>query len=294
MLRFAKSLAAAGLIMVPLFSHAARDGQFLETSELKCISDGMEVATSKNGSLGLTPSPKFLALVGFGMQRFQKDTNGNAGLDRETYQQKVIEFIQANGFCLATTVDGAGQATAQDGYGGIKGSDQKEPDRLALIILGTGTKRINSKLSQNQFSTKEIDQTVKLLGFKDIDQIKAIFQNDNFSGQTPAQRQEYFLKAIADNGRYSDGLKDCFNQMKNMQKLSPVYNHNGKRSPQSIKVCETMADECSLPDKKFCSISVQVNRKSSGPVPVNSAPARTGPSIYDGVGDGMGGNKGAQ
>ncbi|MBS1971131.1 MAG: hypothetical protein JSU04_12530 [Bdellovibrionales bacterium] len=290
MLRFAKSVAAASLIVLPAISFAARDGQFLDTAELKCISDGMEVATSQNGGLGLTPSPKFLALVGFGMQRFQKDTNGNAGLDRETYQQKVIEFIQANGYCLAEAVDGAGQPTKRDGYGGIKGSDQKEPDRLALIVLGTGTKRVNDNLSQNQFTTKEIDQTVKLLGFKDIDQIKAIFQNDNFSGQTPAQRQEFFQKAIADNGRYSDGLKECFNQMKNMEKLSPVYNHNGKRSPQSIKVCETLADECGLPDKKFCSLSVQINRKSVGGQPVKTAPAKTGPSIYDGVG----GSGGAQ
>lgn len=290
MLRFAKSVATASLIIAPLFSFAARDGQFLETSELKCISDGMEIATSQNGGLGLTPSPKFLALIGFGMQRYQKDVNGNSGLDREAYQQKVIEFIQANGFCLATSVDGMGQPTAQDGYGGIKGSEQKEPDRLALIVLGTGTKRVNEGLSQNQFTTKEIDQTVKLFGFKNIDQIKAIFQNDSFSGQTPAQRQQYFLNAIADNGRYNDGLKDCFGQMKNMQKLSPVYNHNGKRSPQSIKVCEALADSCGLPEKKFCSLSVQINRKTSGPQPINSAPVKSGPSIYDGVG----GSSGAQ
>jgi len=288
MLRFVKSVAIAGLVAAPLFSFAARDGQFLETSELKCISDGIEIATSKNGSMGLTPSPKYLALVGFGMQRFQRDTNGNSGLEREVYQQKVIEFIQANGYCLATTVDGAGQPTTRDGYGGIKGSDQKEPDRLALIVLGTGSKSINDKLSQNQFSTKEINSTVKFFGFKDISDIKNIFQDDSYSGKSPAQRQEFFRQAIANGSNYSDGLKDCFSQMKNMQNLSPVFNHNGKRSPQSITLCETVANECGLPDKKFCSISVQINRKTTGPQPVKGPPVKSGPSIYDGVGGSSG------
>ncbi len=284
MLRFAKSAVAVSLIILPFFAHAFNDSIFLKTAELECISDGVETATGRGGSPGLTPSAKFLALVGFGMQRFQKGTNGTGGLERIAYQQKIIEFIQANGFCLSELTDANGQAIARSvGYGG-KGMKEGAPKNVALMVLGTGTKPVNADTSQSAFNTRETEMLVKQLGFNSMDDIKAIFQNDTFSGSTPDQRQKFFNAAIK-NGSYSEDLKECFRQVKEMQAKNPALIHNGTRSPESIRLCEALKSSCALPNyddgKSFCEVSRQSNIKPSGSAPKSSAPAGSGPSLYN-------------
>lgn len=279
MLRFAKSLVFTGLFIAPQLSFAGRDSAFLETTELKCVSDGVEIATGQGSSPGLTPSPKFLALLGFAVQRNYKGVNAaRGGSERELYLQRVIEIIQANGFCLAEKLDGGGVPTAQDGYGGISG-ESKTPDKLKVAVMGFGSRDINTKEgdTQNNLTTKEFNKIVKYFGFKNEGEINALFRDSSWSGLTPAQRQQKF-KNSADYGNYSDGLKECVSQMKKMHSTA-IFNHNGTRSSQGIKFCETLAKSCNLESSSFCSVSKLDYIKGEGPAPASAPPKGT--SIFD-------------
>lgn len=287
MLRFVKSMTLVGLLVVPFTSFAGRDSGFLESAELKCVSDGIELATGKGNNLGLSPSPKFLAMVGFAVQRNYKGVNAaRGGTERELYLQRVIEVIQANGFCLAEKLDGGGVPTAQDGYGGIQG-EGKTPNRLKAAVMGYGSRDMKTKEgdTQNSLTTKEFKEVLKYFGFNNEEEINALFRDSSWSGMTPAQRQQKFRNAA--DGNYSSGLKDCVSQMKKMHSTA-VFNHTGSRSPQSIKFCEALSNSCNLESAAFCSVSKQEYQKGEAPIPASSAPKGT--SIFDS----LNGNSGAQ
>lgn len=292
MLRFAKSMALVGLLAVPLISSASSDHDFLNTTNTSCVSDGIEEYTGAGGKLGLTPSPKFIALLGFAVQRNYRDADALGGLNKENYLRKMIEIIQADGFCLSQRLDGGGVPTTQDGYGGLNG-DRKRPDKLSTAVMGFRTKKIKDDLDQSSLTTKEVKEVVKYFGFDNEDDIKALFFDNKWSSLTPAQRQAKFNAA---GGSYSSGLQDCVGQMKRMQTKTAIFNHNGTdRSQAGIGLCKAMANRCDV-DSAFCTKyvpsptddNVAPGPNSSAPVPAKGG---GGGSVFDQLG---GGNSGAK
>ncbi|MGZ3742946.1 MAG: hypothetical protein ACXWRA_03720 [Pseudobdellovibrionaceae bacterium] len=274
MLRFTKLMTLLGLLVVPFFSRAA-DNNFLEEAELKCVAEGVEVATGPGGEIGLHPSEKYLALLGFAVQRNYKGVNSSkGGSERVLYLQRVIQFLQAYGFCVAYKLDGGGAATTDVGYGDVvhSKSDSFYND-LFRAVSGLGTIELKDGNTQSPLTTNQMKGVINYFGFLKEDYITKLFFNDNLSSMTPKARQKFFsenIENIISNGIHDNengnGLKDCFTQIKQMQKKDTLFNFNNttnSRRDDNDKFCATVAKRCNL-DISFCSSSTPTNSTSNG------------------------------
>jgi hypothetical protein len=304
MLRFAKLMALTGLLVAPFFSSAA-DKLFLENAELKCVADGVEIATEgPNHSEGLRPSEKYIALLGFAAQRNYKGV-GNSGAGRELYLERVIQMLQANGFCMANKLDGGGVPTSQLGYGDVvRDKSNKAAPYLMYAVAGLRSREQKDGNTKSALDTKQMKEVVKYFGFQDESHIQNIFKHDGWSSLEPDQRQRLFsehventsavdpenqnsLRGMYASNEYGEGLKNCFSQMKLMQNSNTIFNlkntKNGRR-PDSRKFCETVAKECKLESTTFCSVSTPTFTKTNdAPKPTGAGSNRGSRSIFDGV-----------
>lgn len=295
MLRLTKLMALTGLLIAPLFSHAKADEEFLESAELKCVADGVEIATGPGGSLGLRPSEKYLALLGFAVAQSSSASSMEGGLSRELYLERVIQILQADGFCIANKLDGGGAATTQVGYGDII-RNKSNPASPFLFSAVSETKDKGQK-----GGAKQRKEVVKYFGFQTEDDILNLFTHQNWSSLEPDARQKLFsenverptpktpenrtsLKEMYTPDENGEGLKDCFSQMLLMQDKQTLFNFKkflkGRRSDGRV-FCETIATECNLSSKGFCAVSTSaIKAKGNGVNPPGSTGA---PSILDKV-----------
>lgn len=287
MLRFSKLMALAGLLIMPFFSQAD-DKNFLQTAELKCVADGVEIATGPGGKIGLRPSEKYIALLGFAVQRNYKSVNSaKGGDDRRLYLERVIQMLQADGFCIANQLDGGGVPTAQVGYGDIvSDKSNKAAPYLIYAVAGLRSKEQKDGNTQSALDSTQMREVIKYFGFKDESDIQNIFKDDSWSSLNPDQRQKLLSENVENdmyaNNEYGDGLKDCFNQMKLMRNRDTIFNFKGVkdgRRSDSRKFCETVAKECKLESTTFCSVSAPTFKKDAG----TDSSSGSGQSIFDSV-----------
>ncbi len=307
MLRFTKLIVLIGLLVSPMFSQAT-DRLFLENAELKCVADGVEIATEgPNHSEGLRPSEKYITLLGFAVQRNYKAVNSaGGGSGRELYLERVIQILQADGFCMANKLDGGGIPTSQVGYGDIiRDKTNKAAPYLMYAVAGLKSREQKNGNTQSALSTKQMKAVVKYFGFQEESYIQDLFKHDNWSSLEPSERQRLFTEHVENtsaispedftssrgmyaSNEYGEGLKDCFNQMKLMQNSNTIFNlknsKNGRRT-DNRKFCETVAKECKLESSSFCSVSSPTFRKDSsdGAKPNKNDGNSGGRSIFDGV-----------
>ncbi|HEY8272246.1 MAG TPA: hypothetical protein VIG33_15250 [Pseudobdellovibrionaceae bacterium] len=299
MLRFIKLMALTGLLVTPLFSRA-KDELFLRSAELKCVADGVEIATGPGGSLGLRPSEKYLALLGFAVQRNYKSVNSSTGgFNRELYLQRVIQILQADGFCVANKLDGGGAPTSQVGYGDVVRDKSNAVGRyLIYAVTGLKSKEDKNGDTQSVLTADQVNEVIKYFGFQNETYIQNLFRHDNWSSLEPDARQKLFsdnvestsatapedrtsVSGMYSSNEYGEGLKDCFAQMKQMQSKSTIFNFKNLlkgRSSGGRKFCETVAKECQLESTTFCSISAPTFKTEGN----GSTPGSTGEgSIFD-------------
>jgi len=257
MLRFAKILTLVGLLVAPIVSWG---DEFLKTTELKCISAGIEEATdpkNSNDSRGDTPSPKFLGLVAFGIQSAHPDANGLSGKSKENYQKKIIQFIQANGYCIA-----------KDDYGSIENGDVKTPDKLARIVAGIGNTDIQEGFQKSPFTSEQLKEAAKYFGLKNVGDLRKELQRLFFDGSwykwNPEQRRQHFSNATENRGDFRNGLPECLNKMS--IKRQEEFFTNPKKN---VAFCETVAARCGI-EAQFCSSNNA--RPAQPPLPPPGAP----------------------
>lgn len=304
--RFVPLMALAGLLVTSQVSNAS-DRVFLEAAELKCVADGVEIATEgPDHSQGLRPSEKYIALLGFAVQRNYKGANAaNGGSGRDLYLERVIQMIQANGFCMANRLDGGGVPTSQVGYGDIvRDKSNKAAPYLLMAVSGLQSKEVKNGNTQSALDTKQMKEVIKYFGFQDESYIQNLFKHPNWSGMDPTQRQALFSENVEStsptspenrtssrgmyaSNEYGEGLKDCFSQLKLMQNSNTIFNLKKGRRADNRKFCETVAKECRLESTTFCSVSTPTFVKP----PPDQAPRPTstdgkggsGISIFDRV-----------
>jgi len=295
MLYQVKNCVFVVLLILPFIATA--QSRFLKTTNLECVADGIENAT------GMYPSEKYIALVGFAVQRnhrYSKSTSG--GDSKATYLQRVIEIIQANGFCTANKIDGGGRLTKELGYGTVDTSvrSNKAAPFLPYAVAGLGAREFADGTTQSALDSKQMKQVVKYFGFKKEDDITDIFYAPGWASMDPGQRQNLFREHVGstsptrpeertvNSGMYTsddngEGLKDCFSQLKQLQGRDSLFNFKNGRRSDSRKFCETIARACYLDEPStFCYQSaVPVEVRSGGKkVPDESS---GGPSLFDAV-----------
>lgn len=279
MLRSVGKAALVFLFLVPGFAQAEAGREFLNTIELKCVSDGIEEET------GHQPSAKYLALLGYAAQHYMKDSDVTSPTERKRYLQSVIERVQAYGFCLSNPLDSK-KNSSKVGYGDVNIQNRQLHTNVKNMIIGKG--RFINKDGEIQLRMKsdELEEVVKYFGFKkrtDMDNALAV---DGWSYLTPAQRQKEFRtnvekKESSFEGGSStqsinifndkpegQGLRDCFSQLKQLQTSDTVFKFESDRTKESNEFCNKLVKACSHTfdnekDGAFCSQSSVHGSKGS-------------------------------
>lgn len=256
MLRLAKLITALGLFAIPFSSQAedACDSRFNYTAGLSCVSCGIEKAT------GQVPSEKFLALLGFAAQHYYAglnpyEKNVSSEEAKVNFQRHLIQQVQAYGFCLGVKIDAAGVPTNKTGYGKVAIRAQ---DLVYPSITGSRS-RVKDGDYRTGLNSKQMKELIKQFGFKDEADVRNIFQDDRWRSSTPAERQKNFRTnaekpLIFSSSEDGEGLKNCFEQLKQLHTKDTIFNLKTVRTDNQ-EFCKTIAAECEIKND-FCSGSV--------------------------------------
>jgi len=264
MLLWAKHFAMIGFLAAPVLSYAQAGGgctaasRFLTETRLQCVSCALENAT------GVKPSEKFIALMGVTAERYtylapdQKMSNGDVihahsadgGEALRNFQRKVIQQIQAYGFCKSGSSYGDKVPVTMFDlvYPAVSGSKSKDE-----VQVRDGKKVLNNE-SSTGLSAKEMKKVAEYLGFSSTDDMSNLFESDYFKYSSPLKRQEVFKKAVKSNrNSYHDDLKSCLDEMTGSEDTDAKF----RLRPEVVnrdnqKLCEAMAKECELPSTDFC------------------------------------------
>lgn len=276
----------------------------IESMGLSCVYDGIVRGTHGTPLANLKPAKKWLALLGAGAQdnymvtpkysstlamplRLQKEYE-KAGVTnpREQYQIKVIQMIQAFGFCASEKINANAELTGNPGIGELKTRSKistgfmasREINEKALLrSLASGNER---ELNKSNYSESLRDASL-VYGFKDVSNMKALFTpTQEWATMTVEQRREHFndflKKSIGPttDTPSSDYLstqndqgvrfKNCLEDIQTLQKRSSYFQVSGPFAKNNMALCNSMADSCSL-NKSICAGPDRAPRATTPP-----------------------------
>lgn len=268
---------------------SVNDSEALEFMKLDCVYDGIKEATSGTPLEDLNPSRRWLAFLGAGAQHFYMVTPKYsstlamptklrkeyeaAGVEnpQEQYLIKVIQMVQAYGFCSDKKLTANAEITEQVGFGDLTNKTKK---------LRTGflaSREINEKALLNQLSSgnaredkrqnyNEMIRDLSLsMGFKSEEGLKDLFRPDIFVSASVTERREIFnnfaTRSWQSSGGESptsptldtqtdDGLKmrHCIEDIQTLQKKSSFFQVTGPKAGNNKKLCKAMANACEVPE----------------------------------------------
>lgn len=274
MLRLAGIATLAFLFLAPGFLRAEDSistPPILNNLDLDCVYDGIEDA------VGSRPSAKYLLLLGYAVQ--QNTKNADIKNNKETFQRNVIERVQAYGFCVDKKVDNNGTATEKTGYGGVRLNERPIADYIKVLVSGCTIKQ--NGYETGCLKTPQVEEVVRYFGFTNRKHIDNMLSPNDWSSLDPVERQRRFTKYsggktftsesdsmtvnadIFQADEKGDGLKECFNQIKQMQKSDTPFNLTTKEGrTENQKFCEVVANKCSLSGNSFCAQNTNKPRSS--------------------------------
>lgn len=248
---------------------------YVDLSEMRCISDGVKKFTN------LRPSDRYLSLLfavayqnaNLGTMN-EKNIKYNDGL-KQSIQRRVIENIQAYGFCVDKKIDSEGHFTSDVGYANVLGFKKDNIDEIRGIFVNSNQTSFNNLKKPTQ----------KYFGFSSFDKINNVFFNPDWSKEnnTSKERQKYFRDRLSialnsssnttslpsfgeesfsgtssdpyfEKNEAGDGAKECLSQLDRYTKSSSnsIFNLNEDIPEENVEFCKLISKECGLASNSFC------------------------------------------
>lgn len=299
----------------------------IERMGLSCVYNGIMRGTKGTPLANLKPSKKWLALLGAGAQEYFMTTPKysstlampinlrrdyeKAGVTnpRDQYQIKVIQMIQAFGFCATNKLNANAELTDKPGFGELRTraklstgflSSREINEKVLLTSMASGNEREDKKSNYKE----SLRDTSLVYGFKDESGMKDFFtpsqdwanlsveeRRDHFNnflqkamgpanGETPSSA---YLSTQSDEGVR---FRNCLEDIQILQRRSSFFQVSGEYAKNNMALCTSMASSCDL-NSSICQGRAPVARPVAAPSKPGKpgAPSAVSPSVPVGVGD---------
>lgn len=242
---------------------------FVEQNELACISEGIKQKTNHR------PSDRYLSLLAAiayqnaDLPNKSGTTNRNIRVNdelKQSIQKRIIENIQAFGFCIENKIDSKGLVSQQKGYAPISTykHDSAEDIRMMFVSEYKSSDRAKNKVANDYF------------GFNSFHAMNNLFYTKDWNHKTQKQRQDFFRdklasaikeptnysRSVASSAEYTfaqgdlgEAAKECVKQLEGWTKPenNTIFNHSKGAVPsENVALCKTISKECGFKNDNFC------------------------------------------